>query len=367
MRNLVACSAMAVALAAGAENPPVPEWRVQYFYDEAKSSLTFLDLAFVSATRGMAIGNIADGKSRRGAAVVTQDGGAHWQVTPLEERPISLFFLNDTLGWMVTEKGLWRTNEFGKDWHKLPHMPAQPIRVYFTDENNGWAACTKKAVLATHDGGRKWEPVAAAAEPVGAADRSAYTWVAFANAKYGIVTGLNQPVQHWLPEFPTWLDPSDALTHRETPHMSYAVITHDGGKTWKSQQASLLGRITRVRLAPDGNGLGLIEYADSFQYPSEVYRIEWKSGKNTTIFRDKRYGITDVWLTPGAAYLAGIEFRGQVRSVSPGKVKVFRSTDLSSWTEQPVDYKATAQQVLLGGFGEDVWIATDDGMILKWK
>jgi hypothetical protein len=129
-----------------------------------------------------------------------------------------------------------------------------------------------------------------------------------------------------------------------------------------------LGRITRVRLGASGAGVGLIEYADSFKYPSEVYQIAWKTGKNTTVFRDKRYGVSDVWLTPGGAvYLAGVEFPGEVRSVSPGKVKVFGSADFSSWTEQDVDYRANAQRVLLAGSGEQVWLATDNGMILRWK
>src|SRR5207244_78927 len=137
---------------------------------------------------GIAVGNILEGKGRKAVSVVTQDAGATWQVVPIEENPVSVFFLNDSLGWMVTEKGLWRTDEGGKDWRKLPHLPAQPIRVFFVDENNGWAACMKKTVLATHDGGRKWEPVAAAAEPAGLPERSAYTWISFANANNGIIT-----------------------------------------------------------------------------------------------------------------------------------------------------------------------------------
>ena len=368
-RTLVVCAAFGLAIAAvPAQAPPSNRWQVQYFYDEAKSSLVFHDIQFVSATRGMALGSIVDGKNRKPVSVVTRDGGAHWQLVPIEENPVSLFFLNDSMGWMLTEKGIWHTEEFGKDWRKLPRPPAQPIRVYFTDENNGWAACVKKVVLATHDGGHKWEPVPAAAEPSGAPERSAYTWISFANPKYGIITGLNQPIQRWLPMFPTWLDPEDALSRRETAHLAYALITNDGGKTWKNQSASLLGRITRVRLNPDGVGMGLIEYADSFKFPSEAYKIDWKNGKNTTVFRDKRYGISDIWLTPGGAtYLAGVEYPGEVRSVSPGKVKVFKSTDFSEWTEQPVDYRANSQRVLLAGSGEDLWLATDNGMILKLR
>jgi len=364
----VLCVVSACTLAPAQAPRAQQSWRAQYFYDEAKTSLVFQDFEFSSPRRGIAVGTVVDGKGRKPVSVTTQDGGEHWQLNPLDENPVSLFFLNDSLGWMVTEKGLWRTDEGGKDWRKLPHPPAQPIRVFFLDENNGWAACLKKTVLATHDGGRKWEPVAAAAEPAGSAERSAYTWIAFADAKFGFITGLNQPVQRWLPMFPTWLDPEDALTRRETSHLSYALATNDGGKTWKPESASLIGRITRVRLDAGGLGLGLIEYADSFKYPSEVYKIEWKTGKNTTIFRDKRYGISDVWLTPGGvALLAGVEYPGEVRSVAPGKVKVFRSTDMQSWSEQPVDYRAVAQRTLWAGAGEEMWLATDNGMILKWK
>ena len=364
--NLLACTVVALTVAAA--TAPAQRWQMQYFYDQAKSQMVFSDLRFLSATRGIAVGNIHEGNSRKAVSVVTQDAGAHWQIVPLEENPVSLFFLNDSLGWMVTEKGLWKTTEGGKDWRKQPRLPAQPIRVFFTDENNGWIACTKKTVLATHDGGKKWEVMPAAAEPAGQPERSAYTWIAFANARYGIITGLNQPLQRWAPMFPTWLDPQDALSRRESSHLAYALVTNDGGTSWKVESASLIGRITRIRLNADGLGLGLIEYADSFKFPSEAYKIDWKTGKNNTVFRDKRYGISDVWLTPGgAAYLAGVEFRGEVRSVSPGKIKVFKSSDFTSWTEQEVDYRAIAQRVLLAGWGEDLWLATDNGMILTWK
>jgi hypothetical protein len=32
-----------------------------------------------------------------------------------------------------------------------------------------------------------------------------------------------------------------------------------------------------------------------------------------------------------------------------------------------VDYRAVSQRVLMTGRGEDVWMATNNGMILKWK
>lgn len=357
-------------LASAAALAQAPRWQMQYFYDQAKSELVLQDLQSPSVGRGVAVGSIQESKgARKPVAVTTSDSGAHWAVTKLEENPVSLFFLNDSLGWMVTEKGIWKTNEAGKDWQKLPKPPAAPWRVYFADENNGWAACNKKIVLATHDGGHKWEPVKVAGDPPGAPERSAYSWISFANRNYGIIFGFNQPMMRWGSQFPTWMDPEDALTRRETPHLSYTVVTRDGGQTWRAASMSLFGQVTRARFSTNGPGLGLIEHGDSAAYPSEVYKLDWTTGKNQTIFRDKRYAITDVWLTKeGTSYLAGIEMAGQVRSIAPGNVKVFQSSDMSTWAEMAVDYRAVARRAILSGADErNLWLATDNGMILKLK
>ena len=59
---------------------------------------------------------------------------------------------------------------------------------------------------------------------------------------------------------------------------------------------------------------------------------------------------------------------GQVRSIAPGNVKVFKSGDMISWTEMAVDYRAVARRAWLSGAGEeDLWLATDNGMILQLK
>jgi hypothetical protein len=142
---------------------------------------------------------------------------------------------------------------------------------------------------------------------------------------YGLVTGFNQPLSRWTSMFPTWLDPAEALMRRETAHLGYTLSTVDGGKTWVPGSQSILGHVTKVRLRTDGTGLGLVEHADSFRYPSEVYKLDWKTGKSETVFRDKRYALSDIWFgKDGSTYLAGIELQGTVRSVMPGRVRVFR-------------------------------------------
>jgi hypothetical protein len=342
-------------------------WQMQYLYDQMKSTLSIDDFQCPSASHGVAVGVIEEGTSRKPVAVVTSDGGAHWQLRPLKEEPFSLFFLNDNLGWMVTEKGLWRTGDAGKSWTKLPKVSsqAQALRVYFADESRGWAACTNRTVLETHDGAQHWTPVAAAASQPGNPLYSAYSWIAFANPQAGLITGANEPIRR--ERLPDWLEPATAVGARETPHLSLTLQTFDGGKTWKADSTSMFGEITRSRFSPPHFGLGLIEHDQSFQYPSEVFRIEWPSGKNQIVYHDEHFFISDVWVTPGGAYyLAGIEIASKLRNVVPQKAKVLMSRDLTTWTPTGMDYRATANRVFLGGAGEDaLWLATNNGMILK--
>ena len=364
-----AVAAITLGIAVSGAAAQSPKWRLQYSYDQSKTDLSLHDIQTPTAKRGYAIGTIMDerGGSRKPVALATSDGGAHWELSKLDEHPVSLFFLNDSLGWMVTEKGIWRTNEGGKDWKKLPKPPAPAIRVYFVDENTGWAACTKKTVLATHDGGNKWEVVKTPADLPGAPDRSAFSWITFATKDYGLVLGFNQPLSRWGSQFPAWMDPEDAMSKRETPHLAYTLVTNDRGKTWKAGSTSLFGQVTRARFTPQGPGLGLLEMGQSSTYPSEVYELDWKTGKSHTIFREKRYFITDVWLTPdGTSYLAGVEVTGKVHNIAPGAVKVFKSADRKSWEEMPVDYRAVAQRALFAAADDtNLWLATDNGMVLK--
>lgn len=352
--------------------PPLQaqRWQMQYFYDKGKSTFNITDLRFLSDKRGLAVGFLtADGRRQEPTSVVTVDGGAHWQTVPLKELPESLYFLNESLGWMVTTKGLWRTTEAGKSWIKLPKLPSEVSRVYFLDENRGWGIGGKKTVVETSDGGQKWTKVAEAAEPPGNPLYSAYNWIAFATPLDGIITGFNLPPRMWGPDHPGWLDPQETLNQRDTPHLNYSLVTHDGGKTWHATSASLFGESTRIRFTKSGMGLGLVSYSQMFRYPSEAYKLEWKTNKSDTIYKDSKFSISDIWLTPdGTSYLSGTLSQGKLRDVIPGKVQVLCSKDFGAkgWTEMPVDYRAVATRTLLSGVDErNIWMATDNGMILK--
>src|SRR5579872_3167350 len=105
MRQWLAGAALlAAGLALG--QPPQPRWALQYFYDRDGKDLRITDLAFPSATRGIAVGAIVDREGRKPqfTALTTSDGGDHWSLVPLKEFPRSIFFLDDSTGWLVTNE-----------------------------------------------------------------------------------------------------------------------------------------------------------------------------------------------------------------------------------------------------------------------
>jgi hypothetical protein len=98
-----------------------------------------------------------------------------------------------------------------------------------------------------------------------------------------------------------------------------------------------------------------------------VYSINLRNGVSDRSFRAKDRAITDLLCNPeGESYLAGYESVGDIHpSPIPGKVKILRSSDLKNWTEMSIDYRAVARRVWLAAAGDDIWAATDTGMILQ--
>ena len=95
-------------------------WSLQYFYDEAHVKLTIADLAFPSAQRGIAVGWTTEGEKKpKPVSLVTSDSGEHWAMSPVQDLPRSVFFLNESQGWMVTEEAIWYTEESGRSWRRV--------------------------------------------------------------------------------------------------------------------------------------------------------------------------------------------------------------------------------------------------------
>ena len=345
------------------------KWQISYFYDKDKSSLVLNDLQFLSPSRGVAGGYLDEGDKSKAVTVVTDDGGAHWTIQRVKDVPVCLFFLNEKLGWMVTPRGIFDTADGGRNWREIPKSPKLLMKVYFRDEQHGFAVGAHKLAYQTEDGGKTWQPIAAAADPHTDPDHTVYNNIAFVNARQGLIDGYSVPPRADDGK-PEWLDAQNAVGRREWPHLSIMLDTHDGGKTWQPSTASMFGHIIRTMFLADGRGLGLIAFTDTFKWPSEVHLLDGRTGKSTRVYNAPDRAITDLLLAPsGKGYLAGVEVQGRLQhSPIPAKVVVLESQNLTDWQEMPVDYRATAVHPILRDAADgSLWLATDTGMILKWN
>src|ERR1039457_6244588 len=340
------------------------KWRMQYYYDKDDSSISFVDIQCPSARRCVAAGVQEEGKHVKGVVVVTSDGGATWQIVEVKEHPVSLFFLNENKGWMVTDHGIWQTEETGRTWKKLKDEKDLQ-RVYFLDESRGWAIGAPKLVLETKDAGRTWAPLDAAEKAPTAPETTVYHWATF-DGQRGVIIGA------WtLPrnprDLPDWMVPERARYRHQYPTVTILLQTADGGKTWTQISTSLEGTVTRFRYGAAGWGMALFEYPNSSELSSEVFKMDL-GVKNTRVYGDKSRAIRDLALLSGGdVILAAIERHGKSNDLPiPGKLKMMRSGSLETWIDMDVDYRAVATRASIAAVDpRNVWVATDTGMILK--
>jgi len=187
------------------------------------------------------------------------------------------------------------------------------------------------------------------------------------DGKKGLIVGGSRPPRPDDPHLPAWMEPERAVKRREVPTLAILLQTLDGGATWTNSTAPVFGTVTSVRLSGN-DGLAVFGFNDSFEWPSEVYRLTTTTGASTSVFHAMDRRVMDAALFPGPrAFLAAVEPPGRLTSVPiPGKVKILTSSDFTNWTEMDVDYKASARSVVLAGPDADhQWVATDTGMILR--
>ena len=360
------CAALLIS-ALLASNPvhAAERWKMQFFHDKDNSTLELRDIQCPSTQRCIAAGVLEEEKGHlKGTGVVTSDGGEHWSHVDVKELPVSLFFLNESLGWMVTNNGIWQTEESGRSWKKLKGLKGIE-RVWFLNAEHGWAVGHPKVIYETTDAGKNWIKLPAAQQPSTPVERTVYNCIAFLGPQYGIIAGNSDlgPRE----ELPAWMDPGGERRKRAYHGATVMLKTIDGGKNWQTLGGSGEGYLTQLRLTGRDSGLALFEFPDSSN-PSGLYKIDLNSRKLTNVFQPAGAVARDFTILPGGAVLlAAVDLPGKSSQIPiPGKLKMLGSRSLETWLETPVDYRAVATHpIIAAADASHVWVATDTGMILK--
>jgi photosystem II stability/assembly factor-like uncharacterized protein len=351
------------ALSTAADSSPTEKWTMQFFHDVAGSNLAITDFACPSAKRCTAAGILADKNRTRGTAVVTSDGGKHWSYVDIAELPVALFFIDDSTGWVATNKGIWGTSESGRSWKKLDSLEGVEC-LYFLNADHGFAVGSPNLVEETRDGGKHWSRINTGG-PSGRENQDAtYSWVTFSGL-HGLIVGSEHP---FLRSMPGWTEVDRSRYERERPQSKIVLETLDGGKTWIRHTERQLGDPEQLLFLRTGDILVLSQFHDSYEVPSAVYRLDHATQDSVAIYREKGHAITDMAALPGGRLLlAGIDLPGQSNQVLiPSRLNILRSNGPDSWISMDVDYRAVARRATLGiGDADNMWVATDTGMILK--
>jgi photosystem II stability/assembly factor-like uncharacterized protein len=342
-------------------------WRMQYLFDQDESRMALNDMKFASPERGFAaVHRLEKGREHR-EVLLTRDGGQTWQPVKVSGVPFSLFPLDDSRVWLVTSSGFYYSAEGGVQWEKRKRPSAGSLRVYFKDDNRGWAYGVGKTIWQTGDGGRSWKKLPESEKINLRDERTSFCCMDFANPEAGMLAGNSAAPRTDVSRLPDWMIPDRAVKRRLTPSSTVVLETRDGGETWRPQVTSAFGLIRKVRMTPE-LGITIFGYNDSFLFASEVVEIELATGKSRPLFRRKDVDAMDaILLKDGGALVAAIEPRGVLRAAPiPGKLRIFWSPDRKEWYETKVDYRAVGHRAYLSYVdGGHIWAATDEGAILR--
>jgi hypothetical protein len=362
VRAAVKTFALAASLAGlSATLHAADRWKIQYFYDQPGANFNIRDMDCPSAKRCVAAGTITDRKDhQQGAVVVSSDGGAHWSQYEVKEQPISMFFLDETLGWMVTDHGLWSTVEGGRSWTKVENRKGI-LLTHFLNANHGYIVGTASLFAETTDGGKTWTARPEANAKSANARAVSYDSITFLGP-HGVVIGEIDP------DAPAPKSADRAAAALPQERRAIVLETLDGGATWNTNSMLLGADLSRVRISKQGFVLSLIAYSDPhIQLASAVFQTPLGQVGSRMIFGERDRAVTDIAvLDDGGGIVVAVEPPGNSPAIPiPGKVKILKSQNLKVWQEMDVDYRAVAQEALIAvADAQHMWVATDTGAIL---
>ena len=343
------------------------KWKMQFYYNKDQSNLDIRDLKCPSAQRCIGAGVIVEKNDHeRGSVLVTSDGGKQWSFIDFKDRPLSIFFLNESVGWIAAEHGVWETEESGRTWKKVEGLKKGILRIYFINRSHGYAIGFPNALYETTDGGKTWPKLPATSDvALAKSEAISYDCIDFVG-NHGLILG--RVIGPGSERLPLWMDPQQEARRRAPKSMIVGLETFDNGKTWKTATASAYGTLAEMKLVNNGLSLLLFQYKDNYSVPSDVVKVKFGMKSAESVFSEQDRAVTDFLMLPaGETFVAAVATPGNSNQVPiPGKLKILRSKNLKVWVEMDTDYRAVAQRaVLAAADARHIWVATDTGMILN--
>jgi hypothetical protein len=342
-------------------------WKMQFYYNKDQSILDLRDIQCPSAQRCIAAGVIVEKNDHeRGSVLVTSDGGKQWSFVEFRDRPLSIFFLNESTGWIAAEHGVWETDESGRTWKRVEGLKKGIQRIYFINRSHGYAIGFPNALYETTDGGKTWPKMTATSDvALAKSEAISYDCIDFLG-DHGLILG--SVIGPESDRLPAWMDPLQGAHRRERKSIVLGLETYDGGKNWKPISASAYGSLAEMKLVKDGFLLALFQYKESYTVPTDLVRVKFGLKPGGSVFSERDRAVTDFLMLPGGdTVVAAVATPGNSNQVPiPGKLKMLRSKNLKVWVEMDADYRAVAQRaVLAAADAHHIWVATDTGMILN--
>jgi len=127
-------------------------WELIYSFPEDVSAICFIDTLTGFAGSGIS----ANTKK----IMKTTDGGETWNDLFITNNFITrIYFYNNNLGFAIGESGtLYKTTDSGIDWTLIPVSETEIFKgIFLLNEQIGWTCIGADKILRTTDGGNSWE------------------------------------------------------------------------------------------------------------------------------------------------------------------------------------------------------------------
>ena len=211
----------------------------------------------------------------------TTDGGYSWeQQVATGHSCMTVFFLNDSLGWCGTHGQVGKTTDGGNSWDFYSCLVDEQIRdIVFINENEGWCVggdiyfvpiLDRYFISHTTDGGLNWEIQKSTWDDAYYLNR-----ISYANSDTLIATGVLDTIfvthdagMHWFGVTPDSINKMNGIAyndngrfiacgHNSPPTLAKIMTSDDFGLTWQTSvlDTILSGTLADVSFVDSLNGI----------------------------------------------------------------------------------------------------------------